>query len=89
MYSKDMEKATDRMPTVDAAGGVVNGHETIEAGTHENFALKKGLKGRHMQMIAIGGSIGTGLFVGSGGALANGGPASLVCICCILQKTQN
>ena len=29
-------------------------------------------------MIAIGGSIGTGLFVGSGYALATGGPASLV-----------
>lgn len=29
-------------------------------------------------MIAIGGSIGAGLFVGSGGALASGGPASLV-----------
>lgn len=29
-------------------------------------------------MIAIGGSIGTGLFVGSGSALATGGPASLI-----------
>jgi amino acid transporter len=28
-------------------------------------------------LIAIGGSIGTGLFVGSGSALAHGGPASL------------
>jgi amino acid transporter len=41
-------------------------------------ALAMKLKGRHLQMIAIGGSIGTGLFVGSGSALANGGPASLV-----------
>ncbi|GME83809.1 unnamed protein product [[Candida] boidinii] len=29
-------------------------------------------------MIAIGGSIGTGLFVGSGGALSSGGPAALL-----------
>lgn len=78
-YSKDMEKADDRMPPVDVAGGVVNGEETVESGEHENYALKKGLKGRHMQMIAIGGSIGTGLFVGSGGTLESGGPASLVC----------
>ncbi|KAK3702351.1 histidine permease [Vermiconidia calcicola] len=40
--------------------------------------LQRSLKGRHLQMIAIGGSIGTGLFVGSGNALAQGGPASLV-----------
>ncbi|EHL01270.1 putative Uncharacterized amino-acid permease [Glarea lozoyensis 74030] len=31
-----------------------------------------------MQMIAIGGAIGAGLFIGSGGALSKGGPASLV-----------
>jgi amino acid transporter len=29
-------------------------------------------------MIAIGGSIGSGLFIGSGGALATGGPAFLI-----------
>lgn len=40
--------------------------------------LSRQLKGRHLQMIAIGGSIGTGLFVGSGKALATGGPASLL-----------
>jgi len=31
-----------------------------------------------LQMIAIGGSIGAGLFVGAGGALRSGGPGSLV-----------
>lgn len=40
--------------------------------------LSRKLKGRHLQMIAIGGSIGTGLFVGSGKALNTGGPASLL-----------
>ncbi|KAJ5727166.1 hypothetical protein N7493_004986 [Penicillium malachiteum] len=40
--------------------------------------LQRRLKGRHLQMIAIGGSIGTGLFVGSGTVLAAGGPASVV-----------
>ena len=32
------------------------------------------LKQRHMTMIALGGAIGTGLFIGSGAALADGGP---------------
>ncbi|RAK99696.1 amino acid permease GAP1 [Aspergillus ibericus CBS 121593] len=40
--------------------------------------LQRKLKGRHLQMIAIGGSIGTGLFVGSGTVLAAGGPASVL-----------
>lgn len=40
--------------------------------------LNKSLKSRHLQMIAIGGSIGTGLFVGSGSSLSEGGPASVI-----------
>lgn len=38
---------------------------------------QRGLKSRHVQMMALGGTIGTGLFVGSGQALAIGGPAFL------------
>jgi L-asparagine permease len=35
----------------------------------------KSLKARHVNMIAIGGAIGTGLFLGAGGRLAQAGPA--------------
>jgi len=62
--------------------GVSKGTEVFDAeqaaqATAASPLLRK-LKGRHLQMIAIGGSIGTGLFVGSGKALAVGGPASLL-----------
>ncbi|KAL2759008.1 hypothetical protein ACRALDRAFT_2063992, partial [Sodiomyces alcalophilus JCM 7366] len=40
--------------------------------------LQRNISLRHMIFIALGGSIGAGLFVGSGGALSAGGPLSLV-----------
>jgi len=36
--------------------------------------LKRSLKSRHLTMIALGGSIGTGLFLASGGAISEAGP---------------
>ena len=38
--------------------------------------LQKGLKQRHLTMIAIGGVIGAGLFVGSGAIIKEVGPAA-------------
>jgi D-serine/D-alanine/glycine transporter len=40
--------------------------------------LHRGLSNRHIQLIAIGGAIGTGLFMGSGRTISHAGPAVLV-----------
>jgi L-asparagine permease len=42
--------------------------------SEEEQGYHKGLKPRQIQMIAIGGAIGTGLFLGAGGRLAAAGP---------------
>ena len=41
-------------------------------------ALRKSLQRRHMQMIALGGVIGAGLFVGSGVVVGTAGPAAVI-----------
>ncbi|KAI9798903.1 MAG: hypothetical protein M1833_004406 [Piccolia ochrophora] len=68
---------------------VASGSEKY-AVSHDDAAIEKGgstvtpaglqrkLKARHIQMIAIGSNIGTGLFIGSGKALHTGGPLALV-----------
>jgi L-asparagine permease len=42
--------------------------------TREDTGYHKSLKNRQIQMIALGGAIGTGLFLGAGGRLASAGP---------------
>jgi L-asparagine permease len=46
--------------------------------TAEDAGYHKTLKPRQLQMIAIGGAIGTGLFLGAGGRLAHAGPGLFI-----------
>ena len=45
---------------------------------NEQRELSRGLKSRHIQMIAIGGAIGTGLFLGFGSAIKAAGPSLIL-----------
>ncbi len=49
-----------------------------EERAHEEKDLHRGLKDRHIQMIAIGGAIGVGLFLGAGRAIAIAGPGLML-----------
>ena len=48
------------------------------SGTQSSNDLEQGLKPRHVTMLSIAGVIGAGLFVGSGHAIAEAGPAVLL-----------
>ncbi|KAF9911905.1 hypothetical protein EC991_001809 [Linnemannia zychae] len=50
-------------------------HRTASLTEDEKFGqVKRGLKSRHVQMIAIGGTIGTSVFLSAGAAVASAGP---------------
>ncbi|KJA20469.1 hypothetical protein HYPSUDRAFT_43168 [Hypholoma sublateritium FD-334 SS-4] len=53
---------------------VVQSNPQYHFDVHDLDCVQRRLKQRHVQMIAIAGTIGTGLYVGSGGSLASAGP---------------
>lgn len=71
----DLEISNSRIVNVDEKGNIYLENNSIVSLPQEE--LQKGLKNRHIQLIALGGAIGTGLFVGSGSALYVAGPAPL------------
>ncbi|OKL61616.1 hypothetical protein UA08_03609 [Talaromyces atroroseus] len=52
--------------------------DTAVAQMGEVNEVRQGLHQRHIQMISLAGTIGTGLFLGSGSALTNGGPLGVL-----------
>lgn len=73
MAPKDPHVVNEKTTTVpdDETTGTVEVRGNVDA-------LQRHLGNRQIQMIAIGGSIGTALFVSIGSGLMNGGPGSLL-----------
>ena len=74
------EKNISHAHPVDSEGKAGTMQAMVEADLlDERYKVtQRGLKNRHVQLMALGGTIGTGLFVGSGQALNIGGPLSLL-----------
>ncbi|KAH7322396.1 AAT family amino acid transporter [Stachybotrys elegans] len=81
-----MADKINQMPKVDVQDGDVEqvkeyggqAYAEISPELQEVYGkTRRGLSSRHMQLITIGSSIGTGMFVGIGSALARSGPLSV------------
>ncbi|KAL3418543.1 amino acid permease [Phlyctema vagabunda] len=73
------EKVVSKSPSVtDFASSPASDDAESLGAAPKVFTTKRGLAGRHVQLMSIGGSIGTGLFVGIGSSLRSSGPLSVV-----------
>ncbi|EOA90317.1 hypothetical protein ACJQWK_07998 [Exserohilum turcicum] len=87
-YEKQHYSVSGESPSDHGVGHVTDGKDNAlaeAAGVYgsvqkaEDYGyVKRGLKSRHIQFIALGGTIGTGLFLGIGGAFARAGPVSVL-----------
>jgi amino acid transporter len=68
---KDVRDAGTPVESSNDAGDIEG---RISSGFEESTQLKQGLHQRHIQMIALAGTLGTGLFLSSGQAIARSGP---------------
>lgn len=74
-----MEKHDDMKDFPEATVSVTKDVGDVEnAGATGRNHTKRGLTSRQVQFLALGGAIGTGLFVGSGATLSAVGPAPLL-----------
>lgn len=65
-------------PLLSDAGSSSHGGASNAPVAQPTSGLHRSLSARQVQMIAISGTIGTGLFLGTGKSLAEGGPASIL-----------
>ncbi|CAN6625590.1 general amino-acid permease Gap1p [Trichomonascus vanleenenianus] len=80
------QRFKDSFKPVDLNDSDYEGMTAVEkaAAATAKSPLSRSLKARHLQMIAIGGSIGTGLFVGTGASLSLAGPAAIIISYCLI-----
>ena len=78
-------KTNDLDPQLDRADALENSRDSLgdrlmaaQDFSNEDAGYHKTLKPRQIQMIAIGGAIGTGLFMGAGGRSHGSGPALIL-----------
>ncbi|GAB1316505.1 General amino acid permease [Madurella fahalii] len=74
VHHRNAHNAEAATATTTAAGSETDDFRAIDP----QSGVKRGLKTRHLSMMALAGIIGPGLLIGSGGALSSGGPASLL-----------
>ncbi|KAJ1940362.1 hypothetical protein FBU59_003833, partial [Linderina macrospora] len=67
----DAIEMADLSPSISQIG---NDDDSNQPSATKVHGLKRQLKERHMTMIALGGTIGTGLFISAGTSLASAGP---------------
>lgn len=89
VFGSDKEKDSDRSPTLEPSG-----NDFAEGFVSDNAdQLQRHLANRQIQLIAIGGSIGTALFVSIGSGLYNGGAGNLLLAytiqSCVLAMVNN
>jgi AAT family amino acid transporter len=72
------DKDNDRDKVAATAINKTSGRSSDKAVSTTQPALRKGLANRHIQLIALGGAIGTGLFYGSSESISLAGPSVIL-----------
>ncbi|KAF4865660.1 General amino-acid permease GAP2 [Colletotrichum siamense] len=74
----DDEKKGANAPNLHDSSSSLNDRGQISAIQLSEYGVHRGLQSHHIQLLAISGVIGTGLFVGTSGVLSSAGPAGLL-----------
>ncbi|KAE9570195.1 Proline-specific permease [Colletotrichum fructicola] len=74
----DDEKKGANAPDLHDSSSSLNDRGQISAIQLSEYGVHRGLQSHHIQLLAISGVIGTGLFVGTSGVLSSAGPAGLL-----------